>query len=51
MLLSAITFMYLAAKVVTDTQYRAQFLEPMLADLSLTLRARNRYRTAQWDDD
>ena len=33
MLLSAITFMYLSAKVVTDTQYRAQFLDPMLDDL------------------
>jgi len=44
MLLSAITFMYLAAKVVTDNQYRAQFLEPMIADLRTTLVARNRYR-------
>lgn len=51
MLLSAITFMYLAAKVVTDTQYRAQFLDPMLADLRLTLRARNRYRASQWEHD
>lgn len=46
MLLSAITFMYLSAKVVTDTQYRAQFLEPMLADVRVTLRARNRYRAS-----
>ena len=45
MLLTAITFMYLSAKVVTDTQYRAQFLDPMLADLRSTLRARNRYRS------
>jgi hypothetical protein len=44
MLLSAITFMYLAAKVVTDTQYRAQFLDPMVADLTVTLQARGRYR-------
>ncbi len=51
MLLSAITFMYLAAKVVTDTQYRAQFLDPMLADLRTTLLARNRYRASQWGDD
>lgn len=51
MLLSAITFMYLAAKVVTDTQYRAQFLDPMLADLRTTLLARNRYRASQWSDD
>ena len=47
MLLSAITFMYLSAKVVTDTQYRAQFLDPMLADLRTTLVARNRYRASQ----
>ena len=51
MLLSAITFMYLAAKVVTDTQYRAQFLDPMLANLRLTLRARNRYRASQHGRD
>lgn len=51
MLLSAITFMYLAAKVVTDTTYRAQFLDPMLADLRTTLVARNRYRASQWADD
>jgi hypothetical protein len=44
MLLSAITFMYLAAKVVTDNQYRSQFLDPMVADLTVTLRARDRYR-------
>ena len=41
MLLSAITFMYhLSAKVVTDTEYRAQFLDPMLADLRTTVLAR-----------
>jgi hypothetical protein len=51
MLLSAITFMYLSAKVVTDTQYRSQFLDPMLADLRATLVARNRYRASQWVDD
>jgi hypothetical protein len=51
MLLTAITFMYLSAKVVTDTQYRAQFLDPMLADLRTTLRARNRYRASQWAHD
>jgi hypothetical protein len=51
MLLTAITFMYLSAKVVTDTQYRAQFLDPMLADLRATLRARNRYRSSQWVHD
>jgi hypothetical protein len=51
MLLSAITFMYLAAKVVTDGPYRAQFLDPMVADLRTTLLARNRYRASQWWDD
>lgn len=51
MLLSAITFMYLAAKVVTDTTYRSQFLDPMLADLRTTLIARNRYRASQWTHD
>jgi hypothetical protein len=51
MLLSAITFMYLSAKVVTDTQYRSQVLDPMLADLRATLVARNRYRASQWVDD
>lgn len=51
MLLSTITFMYLAAKVVTDTQYRAQFLDPMLADVRTTLVARNRYRGSQWAGD
>jgi hypothetical protein len=51
MLLSAITFMYLAAKVVTDVQYRAQFLDPMLADLRTTMLARNRYRASQWAGD
>jgi len=51
MLLSAITFMYLAAKVVTDGQYRAQFLDPMLADLRTTILARNRYHARQWVND
>jgi hypothetical protein len=30
--------------VVTDNQYRSQFLDPMVADLTVTLRARDRYR-------
>ena len=51
MLLSAITFMYLSAKVVTDTQYRAQFLDPMVSDLQTTLVARNRYRASEWAND
>jgi hypothetical protein len=47
MMLTAITFMYLAAKAVTDKEYRAQFLDPLLADLRLTLVARDRYRSSQ----
>jgi hypothetical protein len=46
MLLTAITFMYVSAKAVTDAQYRAQFLDPMLEDIRVTLSARNRYRSA-----
>ncbi len=47
MMLTAITFMYLAAKAVTDTEYRAQFLDPLLADLRRTLVARDRYRASR----
>src|SRR5690606_27121196 len=32
MLLAAITFMYLSAKAATDTDYRAQFIEPLMDD-------------------
>lgn len=45
MLLTAITFMYLSAKAVTDTQYRAQFLDPIIDDLRLTIVALGRYRS------
>lgn len=47
MLLTAITFMYLAAKAVTDSHYRAQFVDPMLDNLKQTLRARARYRASR----
>jgi hypothetical protein len=47
MLLTAITFMYLSAKAVTDSQYRAQFLDPILDDLRLTIVALARYRFMQ----
>lgn len=47
LLLSAITFMYLAAKAVTDQQYRAAFVDPMLDDVRETLDARIRYRAAR----
>lgn len=46
MLLTAITFMYLAAKAVTDTAYRTKLLDPMLDDVRVTLAARERYRAA-----
>jgi len=45
MMLTAITFMYLAAKAVTDKEYRSQFLDPLLEDLRVTLVARDRYRS------
>lgn len=44
MLLTAITFMYLAAKAVTDAQYRSQFLDPVIDDVRLNLIALGRYR-------
>ena len=47
MMLTAITFMYLAAKAVTDKEYRSQFLDPLLDDLRLTLVARDRYRSTR----
>lgn len=47
LLLTAITFMYLAAKAVTDGKYRAQFLDPMMDTLKQTLRARARYRASR----
>ena len=46
MFLTALTFMYLAARAVSDKEYREQFLDPVLDDLRLTLVARDRYRTA-----
>lgn len=47
LLLTAITFMYLAAKAVSDGKYRAQFLDPMMDTLKQTLRARARYRASR----
>ena len=46
MMLTAITFMYLSAKAVTDKEYRAQFVDPLLDEVRLTLVARDRYRTS-----
>ncbi len=47
MLLSAITFMYLAAKAVTDAEYRSQFLDPVIDDVRLNIVALGRYRSMQ----
>jgi len=41
--LTAITFMYLAAKAVTDQEYRVQFIDRVTDDLRVTLKARDRY--------
>lgn len=47
MMLTAITFMYLSAKAVSDKEYRSQFLDPLMDDLRLTLVALRRYRAVQ----
>lgn len=44
MFLGALTFMYVSAKSVSDSDYRVQFLDPLTDDLRLTLVARDRYR-------
>jgi len=46
MFLTALTFMYLAARAVSDKEYRRQFVDPAIEDLLVTLVARDRYRTA-----
>jgi hypothetical protein len=46
MFLGALTFMYVSARAAGDGEYRAQFLDPLMDDLRLTLVARGRYRTA-----
>ena len=46
MFLTALTFMYLAARAVSDKEYRTQFLDPLVDDLRLTLVARDRYRAS-----
>ena len=46
MFLTALTFMYLAARAVSDKEYRAQFVDPLIDELRLTLVARDRYRTS-----
>lgn len=44
MFLAALTFMYVSARAVGDGEYRSDFLDPLVADLQLTLSARTRYR-------
>jgi hypothetical protein len=44
--LGALTFMYLSARTVSDDDYRTRFFDPLVADVRLTLRARDRYRAA-----
>lgn len=49
MFLGALTFMYVSARAVGDGEYRAEFLDPLVEDLRLTLLARGRYREALRD--
>lgn len=42
----ALTFMYVSARAVGDGEYRADFLDPLVDDLRVTLAARSRYRHA-----
>lgn len=44
--LGALTFMYISARTVSDTEYRTRFFDPLIDDLRLTLTARDRYRAA-----
>jgi hypothetical protein len=44
--LGALTFMYISSRTVSDPEYRTRFFDPLIDDLRLTLRARNRYRAA-----
>lgn len=46
MFLTALTFMYLAAKAVEDKEYRAQFVDPLIEDVRVRLLARDRYRAS-----
>ncbi len=49
LLLTAITFMYLSAKAVTDREYREAFVDPLVEELQQTLLERDRYRAALGD--
>jgi MFS family permease len=43
--LAALTFMYLSARALGDSEYRSIFVDPLIDDLHATLIARNRYRS------
>jgi hypothetical protein len=38
--------MYISARTVSDAEYRTRFFDPLIDDVQLTLRARDRYRAA-----
>jgi hypothetical protein len=44
--LGALTFMYISARTVSDAEYRTRFFDPLIDDVQLALRARDRYRAA-----
>jgi cytochrome bd-type quinol oxidase subunit 2 len=44
LILCVLTFMYVSARSVGDDEYKADFLDPLIEDLHVTLTARNRYR-------
>jgi len=44
--LAALTFMYLSARALGDSEYRSIFLDPLIDDLHANLIARNRYRSS-----
>ena len=44
--LGALTFMYISARTVSDAEYRTRFFDPLIDDVQLTSRARDRYRAA-----
>ena len=43
--LAAVTFMYLSARALGDSEYRSIFVDPLIDDLHANLIARNRYRS------
>lgn len=44
MFLTALTFMYLAARTVSDADYHARFIDPLIENLQVTLMARDLYQ-------